>query len=124
VTFLVGPAHIEPRHSGRTGSLTLVYVGADDCAPCRSWRRDHWPRFQASAEFARLAYREVTSPKLFDLLNDEHWPHELRTYRETLDRRAAVPLWLVVANDAVVIEARGLRQWEEVALPGIRHLVR
>ena len=116
--------------SSRIGSripqqhVTVLYVGADDCAPCRVWRREHWARFQASPEFARLAYREVTSPKLFDLLDDDHWPEELRAYRGTLSRSSGVPVWLVVTNNEIVLTARGLRQWEEVALPKIRSLVR
>jgi hypothetical protein len=103
--------------------VTVVYVGADDCAPCRIWRREHWPKFRASDEFMRVDYREVTAPKLFDLLNDAHWPHELRAYRAKLDRTAGVPLWFVVANDQLAVQARGLRQWKEVALPAIRSLV-
>jgi hypothetical protein len=108
-----------PRHRA---DVTIIYVGADDCAPCRNWRREHWPRFRASAEFTRVRYREVTSPKLLDLLEDAHWPQELRVYRAALDRTAGVPLWLVVANDEVAVKARGLREWEEVALPAIGYL--
>jgi hypothetical protein len=115
---------VEPPLSGRTADVTVIYVGADDCAPCRTWRRESWPKFRASGEFVRVAYREVTSPKLFDLLQDEHWPPELRDYRGKLDRTAGVPLWLVVASDEVVLEARGVRQWEEKALPAIKRLVR
>jgi hypothetical protein len=125
VVLATALAASSPVHSpsGHRADVTIVYVGADDCAPCRTWRREHWPTFQASAEFMRVRYREVTSPKLFDLLEDAHWPQELRVYRAVLDRTAGVPLWLVIANDKVAVKARGLRQWEEVALPAIRSLV-
>ena len=88
--------------------VTVLYVGAEDCAPCRLWRRKHWAKFQTSPEFARLVYREVISPKLFDLLGDDHWPEKLRAYRSTLGRGSGVPVWLVVTNDEIVLTARGL----------------
>ena len=123
-TLLAASSPVGPWDSEQRGNVTVIYVSADDCAPCRAWRRDHWPKFRASPEFARLTYREVTSPKLFDLLQDDYWPQDLRGHRNTLDRTAGVPLWFVVRNDEVALKARGLRQWEEVALPRIRLLVR
>jgi len=122
--LLAASSPVGPWDSERGGEVTVIYIGADDCAPCRAWRRDHWPKFRASPEFTRLNYREVTSPKLFDLLQDNYWPEDLRGHRNALDRTAGVPLWFVVRNDKVALQARGLRQWEEVALPRIRLLVR
>jgi hypothetical protein len=120
--MLSASARIDPSRGNER--ITVIYVGADDCAPCRTWRRDQWPKFQVSREFARITYREVTSPRLFDLMNDEYWPDDLRDRRTGLGRAAGVPLWLVLANDRVMLNARGLRQWDEVALPAIRSLVR
>ena len=124
VTLLAASSPVGLWDSQQRANITVIYVGADDCAPCRAWRRDHWPKFRASPEFTRLNYREVTSPKLFDLLQDNYWPEDLRGHRNALDRTAGVPLWFVVRNDEVALQARGLRQWEEVALPRIRLLVR
>jgi hypothetical protein len=45
-------------------------------------------------------------------------------YRNALDRADGAPLWFVVAADRILLKARGLRQWEEVALPKIRSMVR
>jgi hypothetical protein len=104
-------------------SITVVYVGAEDCAPCRVWRRDRLPAFLESPEFKRLAYREVTSPKLFDLLNDEHWPDDLRQYRDSLDKSAGVPLWFIIADDELALTVRGLREWGKLAMPKIRSML-
>jgi len=104
--------------------VTLVYVGADDCAPCRAWQRDAGPAFRASPEFARIVYEEVKSPKLFDLLDDAYWPLELRRYRERLDVKAGAPLWLLIADDAIVEKAFGLGQWQAIVLPKLRSLLR
>ena len=102
--------------------LTVIYVGAEDCPPCRLWRRDYFPQFERSSDFPRLSYREILSPRLFDLLDDKYWPDELRSYRDRLDQRSAVPLWFVVANGSIVMKAQGLREWTDTALPEIRSL--
>ena len=61
--------------------LMLLYVGAEDCAPCRAWHRGDREAFLSSAEHARIAYHEVRSPHLADVLNDEYWPSDIRDYR-------------------------------------------
>jgi hypothetical protein len=104
--------------------ITVVYVGADDCAPCKVWQRVHWPQFSSSPEFVRLTYRELTSPKLFDLLSDERWPESLRDLRGEFDRTPGAPMWFVLNGEELLVTARGLRQWEEEALPRIRLLAR
>ena len=113
-----------PTQERTATDLAVVYVGAEDCGPCQVWRRDHLPKFAASAEFSRLTYREVLSPKLFQLLDDTYWPEELRRYRDRLDQRSGVPLWFVVANGNIAVTAQGLSQWQATALPTIRSLAR
>jgi hypothetical protein len=100
----------------------VVYVGAGDCPPCRAWRRGAGADFRASAEFARLTYREVEAPTLFAVLSDEVWPADLRGYRTQIDTTMGVPLWMVVADGRVVTRAFGARQWTGTLLPALRRL--
>jgi len=104
--------------------LTLVYVGAKNCAPCNAWQRSQEAAFRDSAEFRRLAYREVKSPSLFDVLKDDNWPEDLRVYRKAIRQGAGVPLWLLIADDRLVMQSFGLAQWQETVLPKIRTLLR
>ncbi|HET9716255.1 MAG TPA: hypothetical protein VFP60_08730 [Pseudolabrys sp.] len=104
--------------------LTLVYVGAENCAPCDVWQRQYEPRLRNSAEFHRLTYREVKSPSLFEVLNDRNWPEDLRLYRQAIGRGAGVPLWLVIADDQLIMQRSGLSQWNESVLPKVRSLLR
>lgn len=115
-TALVNPAT-------KPEQLTLVYVGADDCAPCRSWQRDAAPLLRTPA-FARLAYREVKSPSVLDLMQDTYWPDDLRTLRAQLPPGAGVPLWLVIADGEIVGRAQGASQWQASILPKLRSLLR
>ena len=104
--------------------VTLLYVGADDCAPCRAWQREDGPAFRSLPEFAPVAYREVKSPSVLDVLKDEYWPDELRRYRERIGRGAGVPLWLVLADGEIVEQGFGASQWRGSVLPKIRSLLR
>ena len=103
--------------------VTLVYVGAEDCAPCRRWQAQEAIAFRRSAKFARVSLREVKSATLFDVLKDENWRGDLRPYRDLIQRGAGVPLWLVVADGQVVLQGAGETQWRSVVLPKIESLL-
>lgn len=104
--------------------VMLLYVGAEDCAPCRAWQNGDGAAFLASADFPRISYREVKSPHLHDVLKDEHWPDDLRNYRNGLRRSDGVPLWLVVSDDQVVEQRFGAEAWRASVLPRIKSLLR
>jgi len=105
-------------------AVTLLYVGADDCAPCRVWQDGEGAAFRASPEFSRLTYREVKSPTLLDVLKEESWPEDLRGYRDRIERGAGVPLWLVITGNDVVGRGFGPSQWRQSILPQLRSLLR
>jgi hypothetical protein len=105
-------------------NVTLLYIGADDCAPCRAWRGGEGTAFLGSAEFVRITYREVRSQHLDDLLKDENWPEDIRDYRSRIRRSDGVPLWLVIADRAVVEHQFGTAAWQERILPTIRSYLR
>ena len=109
-----------PLHASAPLDVMLLYVGADDCAPCRAWQREAGTSFRASAEFARITYHEVKAPTLRDILNDAYWPDKLRPYRDQLGSRAGVPLWLVIADNEIVERGFGIGQWQQ-AVPGCAH---
>lgn len=117
-------ATLDAGPSPHASAVTLIYVGADDCAPCRTWQRDKRPGWLASPEISRIAYREVKSASVLDILKDDAWPDDLRVYRGQLAKGAAVPLWLVVRDQQVVAQAWGGSQWDTTVLPRVKSLVR
>jgi hypothetical protein len=112
-----------PPNPANQHAVTLLYVGAEDCAPCRSWRRGAGAAFRSSPEFRRVSYREVESPTVLELLKDEYWPDDLREYRGRLDRGAGVPLWLVISDHQIVERAFGESQWKSAVLPKLKSLL-
>jgi hypothetical protein len=113
-----------PKLPVQATDLTLIYVGADDCAPCRAWQNGDAAAFRKSAEFSRISYREVKSPHLHDVLSDEHWPEEIRAYRGRLKRSDGVPLWLIVSGNEVIAQAFGAAAWHSSVLPTLKSQLR
>ena len=108
----------------RAGDITLIYVGADDCAPCRAWQRGDGATFRQSSDFSRLRYREVKAPHLQELLKDQYWPQDIRPFRDRLGAGSGVPLWLVVADDTVVGHGYGMSEWRTTIAPKLESLLR
>lgn len=111
------------RHA-RDAQIMLLYVGADDCAPCRAWQNGEGATFLASADFPRITYREVKSRHLRDVLKDENWPEEIRSFRGSLRRSDGVPLWLVISNNEILEQRFGAAAWRASILPKIESLLR
>jgi len=120
---IVGMNRLERTSPANRHDVTLLYIGAADCAPCRSWQRGAGAAFRSSPEFSRVSYREVESPTALDLLKDEYWPNDLREYRDRLDRRAGVPLWIVISDRHIVEQAFGESQWRSAVLPKLKSLL-
>jgi len=110
-------------NSTRPKDIMLLYLGAEDCAPCRAWQSSEGASFLASADFPRITYREVKSPHLHDILKDENWPDDIRDYRAVLRRGDGVPLWLVVVDHKVVEQRFGAAEWRASVLPTIKSLL-
>jgi len=102
-----------------SGPMTVVYVGADDCQPCKVWQRGDGEVFRHSAPYQHLVYREVRSPRLFDLMDDEYWPDDLRGLRSELGKGTGVPLWIVTSDRGTVVRAQGLTEWRTKVLPAL-----
>lgn len=115
---------LHPARPAPASNIMLLYVGAEDCAPCRAWKNGDGAAFFASQEFSRITYREVRSPHLHDVLNDANWPDEVRVYRDRLQRSDGVPLWLVVSDNEIVEKQHGTAQWRANILPRIKSFLR
>jgi hypothetical protein len=109
---------------GHSAAIMLLYVGADDCAPCRAWRGGDGAAFLASTEFAGITYREIRSPRLKDVLSDTNWPEDIRDYRNRIRQSDGVPLWLIIADHTVVEQQFGTAAWQEHVLPALKSYLR
>jgi len=102
------------------GMLTVIYVGADDCGPCRIWRRDERPDFFGSSAFQKIKYREVIASRLYDLLAESQWPADLTFLREQVRTRPGAPQWFIIQDGHIITWEAGLSAWQRVVWPVIR----
>lgn len=113
-----------PRAARRPdGTWRLLYVGAEDCAPCLAWRRAHWLATRDAPVFAALQFIEVRAARSTDVLQDANWPTELRPFRTAIPAAAGMPFWLLLRGEAVVQRAWGERAWQAAMLPALRRAV-
>ncbi|HEY7383784.1 MAG TPA: hypothetical protein VH743_08955 [Beijerinckiaceae bacterium] len=115
---------VQDSGSRTSNPVLLLYVGAEDCGPCRAWRRDQKPAFLAGIDDERVRYREVIAPRLSETFEEPVWPADLRRYRASAERARGVPLWLVIRNDHVIGAAGGLSLWRSSVLPLVRREAR
>jgi len=116
---------VVPRSAAKTGAaVTVVYVGAEDCGPCRAWRRDMRPAFFDSDEFLRLRYREIVAQHLRDLLTQPDWPADLVELRERVRSLPGAPQWFVLRGGGILASGAGLPAWQRLIWPAIRTQVR
>lgn len=108
------------RPTTEQGALTVVYVGAEDCGPCRAWRRGERPSFVESREFSALRYREVIAPQLRDLLAEEQWPADLAGLRARVRQRPGAPQWFIMRGKEMVAWEAGASTWRTTLWPAIR----
>jgi len=116
--FLV--ADVPYRPAAGNSPITVVYVGAQDCGPCRAWRRDERPSFIKSREFSALRYREVIATQLRDLLAEPQWPADLAGLRERVRQQPGAPQWFVLREGEVVAWQAGASAWRRAIWPAIR----
>jgi len=105
-------------------NLTVIYVGAEDCAPCIIWKNEHREAFLASPQYAKITYHEVIAEKTADALTNKAWPKELRQYRDGTKRLFGAPSWLVVENHRVIASIGGLSNWKKHVFPFLQNSIR
>jgi hypothetical protein len=125
IVALIVMLNVTPRPAAQAGpALTVVYVGAEDCGPCRAWRRDMRPAFVDSDAFSRLRYREIIAERLRDLLTQPDWPADLAELRERVRLLPGAPQWFVLRGDRILASGAGLSAWQSEIWPAIRTQVR
>ncbi len=111
------------KHEG-DDKFMVIYVGADDCMPCKQWRKTFREGFVNSAEFKKLEYHELIATELKTAFDDENWPLNLRRYRDTSKAPRGAPTWILVRGQTVVASAAGLSAWPKKVWPMVMESVR
>jgi hypothetical protein len=92
-------------------NLQVIYVGGQDCPPCRRWIATYKDSWLASPEFARVGWYEVDPPHLRDAYRERHWPEALRPVLAQVPRKSGIPRFLIVADGRIVSNEVGVSRW-------------
>jgi hypothetical protein len=106
------------------GAWQLLYVGAEDCAPCRSWRAAHWDAVRAAHPPNRVRFVELRARRSAEVLDDALWAESLRPHRDAIPREAGLPYWVLSRGADEALDAWGLRGWDGIMAPALRRVGR
>lgn len=94
-----------------TGTLQVIYIGGQDCPPCRRWITTYRDRWLASSEFRQIAWVEVEPPHLKEAYQERHWPEALRPVLAQVPRKSGTPRFLIVTEGRIVSNEFGISKW-------------
>ncbi len=103
--------------------ITVVYVGAWNCAPCGGWEATRRRPFLESALAGSVVFREVKAGTYVDTRNTAKWPDDIQWIRDRNAANAGTPRFIVVADRRIVLNTRGAGNWDKEVVPALQRLV-
>ncbi len=94
-----------------TANLQVIYIGGQDCPPCRRWTASYKDRWLASPEYRQVAWVEVEPPHLKEAYQERHWPEALRGVLAQVPRKSGTPRFLIVTDGRIVSNEVGVSKW-------------
>jgi hypothetical protein len=98
--------------------IHLVWMGGDDCPPCRGWRISEFPKLQQSPDFQRIRFSYVVKAVRSSVPAGFFLPEEVKPLKEKLDiassGRSGSPQGAVIVKGEVYDYFHGVRSAEEI----------
>jgi len=101
--------------------LMVIYVSADDCAPCIVFSKQDFPQWQASPLSRRVRFVTAHAPKSSQAFQARFWPSEARPFLGAV-KTPIVPTFILVQSGTVSIVGAGLAGWRNQILPQVQRL--
>jgi hypothetical protein len=93
------------------GGLQVIYIGSQDCPPCRRWSVTYKDRWLASPEYRQVTWYEVDPAHLTEAYRERHWPEALRPVLAQVPHRSGAPRFLIVSDGRIVSNEIGVSKW-------------
>ena len=94
-----------------TSGLQVIYIGGQDCPPCRRWIATYKDGWLASPEYRQVTWVEVEPPHLKEAYQERHWPEALRPVLVQVPHRSGTPRFLIVEDGRIVSNQVGVSKW-------------
>lgn len=113
--FIAGAASAAtaPGAARAAPGLTVIYIGGWDCGPCLAWKRNQKPAWVASAEYRRVRYMEIESPRLREAYEPRYWPEEWRWVLDQLPQKRGTPRFLVIRGRTILANHFATSRWND-----------
>ena len=104
-----------------SAGVMVVYVFADDCAPCHLFQTQDWPLFRASRVSRVVNFVRTTAPKTTQAYQARFWPSEARPFLSAV-KVPIVPSFILVKKGSVLVIGNGIVGWRNQVLPQVHQL--
>src|SRR5689334_19477853 len=91
--------------------LQVIYIGGQDCPPCRRWSATYKDKWLVSPEYRQVVWYEVEPPHLAEAYQERHWPATLRPVLAQVPRKSGTPRFLIVEDGRIVSNEIGVSKW-------------
>ena len=81
---------------------TIVFIGAKDCAICRSFEAYQKEGFVAKVKAAGMTFREVKVTSLRNVLEVAPWPKDLQWLRATMSINDGTPWFYRISGHKIL----------------------
>jgi hypothetical protein len=110
--------------SARTAApnLSIIYVGAKDCGPCRVFDSQDLPQWNKSMLARDVKLIHVDAPSVNVAFQARHWPAEARPFISAV-KAPIVPCFILVDGKSVVAIGTGIGGWRNQVLPMIPGII-
>jgi len=99
------PAIAQHRADLHAPVIHVVYMGGDDCPPCKAWRQSELPKLEKTEAFKSIRFSYVLKSIRSAVPARFFLPAEVKPYKEQLDAasagRTGSPHFALIVNGAV-----------------------
>jgi hypothetical protein len=94
-----------------TSRVQVIYIGGQDCPPCRRWIASYKESWLASPEYRQVAWVEVEPAHLKEAYQERRWPDALRPVLAQVPGKWGTPRFLIVEDGRIVSNQVGVTKW-------------
>jgi len=102
--------------------VTFVYIGADDCPPCLTWRKRELPKWEASATRQKVESRQILAAHYSYVSDPYYWPADLLWIKDDTQLTRGAPQYVVAKDGKVLLRTFGTGSWPTEVLPLLQRL--
>ena len=109
------PAQAPP---AKPPSVHMIWMGGNDCPPCKAWRMTELPKLEKSAEFKAIKFSYVEKLIASSVPPSFFMPSEVKPYKDALDEASdgmiGSPQCAILVNGKVYDYFTGTRSAESI----------